>query len=126
MKDYYRELQEEADLKIIAFFSRVRSGLFNQITRATGGCRQWRYIIGKKRFYNGNPIRIDKRVESILWKVVNYYNTTEGLEELKVLGIEPPEHFDDIIGWIQMSSNSKELDRMIFRYILRRFRKSLI
>ncbi len=78
---------EEEELKREHLFSVLRSSLFNQVTRAPGGCWQWRHITGKcNRKTDGTRLSLDERVESILWGIVMYYNSTDGLDEIRERG----------------------------------------
>ena len=121
----YQEMYEDDyDIRKVSFFSRMRSALFNQITRDKDGCWQWRMLTGKaSRYPDGCRIKMDERVESILWGTVSYCQSEEGKEELMELGLETPEHPDDVAQWISESPTNRELSNEVFRFVLKKYRK---
>lgn len=125
LKQYGDEELEEAEIDLIkeSFWSGIRASLFKKIVKKNiKGCQfQWSYIIGKRtRDYKGNRILLDKRSEKYLWKIVDYLNSTEGLEDLQDLGIQKaPEHIDDLIEIIRSSKNDREIKREQFRLFLK-------
>jgi len=123
LEEYYEEMEQEVRLKRLSFYTGVRSYLFSEITRKSGGVQQWKYILGIcNRHRNGEVISLNKRTERVLWKLVEYYNSEEGLDIIRELGIYPPDHPDDIKDWVQSSKTTRELNSIIFKYVLRKYR----
>lgn len=62
------------------------------------------------------PGRLDSTTTRYLWAVAEYFgDNSEGLDQVRYLGIEPPEHADDIIDWIQNAPTFDELDALRFQ-----------
>lgn len=123
LEEYYEELEQETRLKKLCFYTGLRSHLFNKVTRKSGGVQQWKHILGVcNRHRNGEIISLSKSVERELWKLVEYYNSEEGLDVIRELGIDPPDHPDDIKAWVQNSKTARELNSIIFKYVLKKYR----
>lgn len=116
----YQEYDELMNLLREAFLQKIRSDLFNKISRGPGGQTQWKFIMGiKTRYPDGRRIILSERNRVLLEQCVDYMNTEEGLEELRQLGIEPPEHPDGLIGLIQSAKKDREMKAECFRLFLK-------
>ncbi len=82
---YYKEQElNKHDVNIIqeSYWSGIRGSLFKKIVKGSGGSNQWFYIIGKKtRYPDGSRIRLSEKSIRYLQQVVDYLNSTEGLQE---------------------------------------------
>jgi hypothetical protein len=131
LEEYEKFMLEEKadiDLKKIIFFSRIRSSVYNDLlkNKEEDWYDQWQHLVGNaSRSKDGRRIRISKKTESVLWRLVEYYEMEEGLEYLKEIGVEVPDHPDTITSWISQGISSKELNNLIFKYVLKKYRKML-
>jgi hypothetical protein len=89
------------------------------------GLDQWLRVVGKRLKDNeGCRITFTKKTASILQNITDFYNTTEGLEEISALGIEAPDHLDDVVNWIANALTSRELSRETFKFAMKSFRRN--
>ena len=98
-----------------SFLTGIRKELFKKICKGDGGSYQWRYIIGKcSRYPDGRRIILTKDTLSELHRVIDYMNSSEGLEELNDMGIDPPTHPDELIHLIQAAKTDREMKSIEF------------
>lgn len=119
-------IYEEINLEKEFFLQQLRSSAYKNIRKGKGGLTQWRRIVGiANRDKKGSLITLNKSTTSYLQHIVDYFNMTEGREELESIGVEIPEHVDDLV---VMISNAKTYDQMrdiIVSELFRKFRKIL-
>jgi hypothetical protein len=117
---------EDLNLEKEFFLQQLRSSAYKNICKGKGGQTQWRKLIGiTNRDKKGNLITLNKNNLSYLQNIVDYFNMSEGQQELLNMGIDIPEHVDDLI---DMISNAKTYDQMrdwIVTELFKKFRKIL-
>jgi hypothetical protein len=122
---YFDESREEADdmasLLRERFWTVIRSSLYKKICKGKGGFTQWAYITGRKsRDSKNRKIVLSKDSLLVLEKIVNYLNSSDGIGELVDVGVlNPPEHYDDLIGIIRESMNVRDMQREEFLAFLK-------
>jgi hypothetical protein len=115
---------EELEVKRTIFFSRTRSSLYRKIVAQPKGIEQWLMIVGKlSRSRDGRRIRLTDYSKKVMQVLVDYYNETEGLEELREIGVQAPEHIDSIVSWTSDAMTSRQLSAITFKFALKKFRK---
>jgi hypothetical protein len=126
----YEELEvkklfdEELEVKRAIFFSSTRSSLYRKVIAQPKGLEQWMMIVGKlSRSSDGRRIQLTDHSKKVIQVLVDYYNETEGLEELKEIGVQAPEHVDSVVSWISGALTSKQLSAITFKYALKKFRR---
>jgi hypothetical protein len=116
-------VEDPDDLNIIqkSYLSHLRSSLYKRICKGKGGRIQWDYITGKRtRHADGRRIWLTDKNTKILEKLVDYYATDEGREELEKYDIHPiPEHIDDLMAMLDGAPLDREMKRDEFRLFLK-------
>lgn len=108
------------------FLQKIRSDLFNRISRGRGGQTQWKFIIGRlSRLPSGERIRLSDNSLKALQNWVDHLNSEDGLDQLKEIGISPPEHVDDLIDLVQSAKTDREMKSDSFRLFLKHRSKIL-
>ena len=119
-EDPNQDFMELMNLLREDYLQRIRSDLFNRIYRVQGGQVQWRFIIGKlSRYPNGELIQLSENSLKALQRWVDYMNSEEGLDELRELGIEPPDHIDSLIDLVQSAKTDRQMKADSFRLFLK-------
>jgi hypothetical protein len=123
-EEYDYEEEEEDDVTSLIrdkFWAEIRSGMYKNICKGKGGYNQWAYIIGRKRFdKEGNKIRLTDKSNKVLQELVDYFDSEEGREELlKINILEPIDHIDTLIGYIQEARLMEEIKVEEFRLYLK-------
>lgn len=99
-----------------SYITGIRKGLFKAICKRRGGPIDWAYITGKKsRGRDGRRITLSKYAQAELQKVVDYLNMEEVEEELRDMGLIPPDHLDDLIDLIQGAKTDRVMKAEEFR-----------
>jgi hypothetical protein len=115
--------EDEDDLNIIqrSYWSEMRSYLYKKICKGPEGRIQWDYLAGKRsRHANGKRILLSDRNTKILQNQVDYYSTTEGLEELEKYDIFPaPENIDDLMNRLCEAPLDREMKKEEFKLFLK-------
>ena len=103
------------------FWSEIRAKVCASLRKRRGTYYQWEYLAGRKsRTASGERITLDKHTCNLLQGYVDYYNTSEGIEELSRNEIATiPEHIDDIAGEIMNVPSLNEIKRQEFQIFLR-------
>lgn len=115
---------EELEVKRAIFFSSTRSSLYRKIIAQPKGLEQWRMIIGKlSRSSDGRRIQLTDCSKKVMQVLVDYYNETEGLEELQEIGVQAPDHVDSIVSWVSDALTAKQLSAVTFKFALKKFRR---
>ena len=99
-----------------SFITQIRRELFKAISQRPGGPQDWAYIVGKKsRDKKGHRIILSDHANTELQKVVDWLNSEEMEEELRELGLEPPDHIDGLVEWIQGAKTDRVMKADEFR-----------
>lgn len=118
------EQEEESEMQVLLrdiFWSFLRASLYNKIWKGRGGYTQWCRVTGKRsKDRTGQKIELTKKTQNILWRTVDYLNTTEGLEQLQDIGVtEPPEHIDDLIEILSDAKTREQTKKEEFQFFLK-------
>jgi hypothetical protein len=117
---------QELKIRKLYFFSKVRKESFNFITRKSSGCQQWRYITGKQNRTKIGLITLNDRSKTYFQKMVDYYNSEDGNNDLKKLSIDTPESIDDIIDWIRNAYTTREMKNKLFKYAMNKIKEEIL
>lgn len=99
-----------------SYITDLRKGLFKAITMRRGGPTDWAYITGKKsRDKHGRRLVLSEYARSELQKVVDFLNLEENEEELREMGISPPDHIDGLVDLIQNAKTDRVMKADEFR-----------
>jgi hypothetical protein len=116
-----------------SYITSIRKSLFKRISPRRGGNTDWSCITGKKnRDKNGKRITLSRHAQTELQKVVDQLNTEEMAEELREIGVTPPDHTEGLIELIRNAKTDRVMKADEFRLfqkhkerILRYLAKSL-
>lgn len=113
--EYIRQLQ------IDRYWSEVRAHVCAALRKRKGAYYQWEYLAGRKsRTKTGERIVLDKKTLSMLQSYVDYYETTEGKEELMHYEISSiPKHVDDVAGEIMNAAPLNLIKEKEFQLFLK-------
>jgi len=116
--------QEESSLRRDAFFSGIRSQVYKNVCKGVDGRYQWNLVSGKRHYRkDGSKIHLAKETTSVLSRIFERFNETEGRDLLFELNISVPENEDDVIEWISNALPKREISARAFRFVLAKYKK---
>ena len=117
---------DQINLEKEFFLQQLRSSAYKNICKGKGGLTQWRRIVGKaNRDSKGKIITLSNTTITYLQRIVDYFNISEGMEELQSMDIGIPEHIDDLIDLIQSAKTYDQMRDEIVSQLFKKFRKIL-
>ena len=116
---------DEYEMKRAYFFSAIRSKVYKKLLGTNlYYVTQWTKLTGARERYNdGSPIKLDDITISILNDILDDMQSDRGVELLNRLSIEIPDHYEDIVEWIRMGKSQKQLNDVMFKYFLKKYRE---